>query len=135
VTNRSVVVVPVERATDVARIVRVATAVVGSPADVHLVEVTQPDGLRLIDSFKNTTPTYVFSVAFFASARSIEGRLRASLLSSSNAAKLDHCMTPQVTLVGAAGPDWRSAAPRCHANVRNGSSGEIQRSHWHRQIR
>ena len=43
--NRSVVVVPVERATDVARIVRVATAIAASPVDVHLVQVMTADGL------------------------------------------------------------------------------------------
>ena len=43
--NRSVVVVPVERATDVARVVRVATAIAASPVDVHLVQVMTADGL------------------------------------------------------------------------------------------
>ena len=43
--NRSVVLVPVERATDVARIVRVATAIAASPVDVHLVQVMTADGL------------------------------------------------------------------------------------------
>ena len=43
--NRSVVIVPVERATDVARIVRVATAIAASPVDVHLVQVMTADGL------------------------------------------------------------------------------------------
>ena len=43
--NRSVVIVPVERATDVARVVRVATAIARSPVDVHLVQVMTADGL------------------------------------------------------------------------------------------
>ena len=43
--NRSVVIVPVERATDVARIVRVATAIAASPVDVHLVQVMTADGI------------------------------------------------------------------------------------------
>ena len=43
--NRSVVIVPVERVTDVARIVRVATAIAASPVDVHLVQVMTADGL------------------------------------------------------------------------------------------
>ena len=43
--DRPVVVVPVERATDVARIVRVATAIAASPVDVHLVQVMAADGL------------------------------------------------------------------------------------------
>ena len=43
--NRSVVIVPVERATDVARVVRVATAIAASPVDVHLVQVMTADGL------------------------------------------------------------------------------------------
>lgn len=44
--DRSVVVVPVERATDAARLVRVAAAIAPPPVDVHLVEVTRADGLR-----------------------------------------------------------------------------------------
>jgi nucleotide-binding universal stress UspA family protein len=43
--NRSVVIVPVEQTTDVARVVRVATAIARSPVDVHLVQATSPDGL------------------------------------------------------------------------------------------
>ena len=43
--NRSVVIVPVEQVTDVARIVRVATAIAASPVDVHLVQVMTADGL------------------------------------------------------------------------------------------
>jgi nucleotide-binding universal stress UspA family protein len=44
VSHRSVVIVPVERATDVARVVRVATVIAASPADVHLVQVMPADG-------------------------------------------------------------------------------------------
>jgi nucleotide-binding universal stress UspA family protein len=43
--NRSIVIAPVEKATDVARILRVATAIAASPADVHLVHVMKADGL------------------------------------------------------------------------------------------
>ena len=42
--NRSVVIVPVERATDVARSVRVATTIAVPPVEVHLVHVKTEDG-------------------------------------------------------------------------------------------
>jgi len=43
--NRSVVIVPFEQGTDVARVVRTATAIAVSPVDVHLVQVMTADGL------------------------------------------------------------------------------------------
>jgi nucleotide-binding universal stress UspA family protein len=42
--NRSTVIVPIERTTDVARVVRIATAIAAPPVDVHLVEVMTADG-------------------------------------------------------------------------------------------
>ena len=42
--NRPVVIVPFEQATDVARVVRAATAIAASPVDVHLVQVLTADG-------------------------------------------------------------------------------------------
>jgi hypothetical protein len=44
--NRSIVIVAVERATDVARVVRVATAIARSPVDVHLVQVMTAEWRR-----------------------------------------------------------------------------------------